>query len=46
MTNFKNDYMTKDDVRIAKNYLSEIGGKANRHGRERIPPFHLNSQIE
>jgi hypothetical protein len=24
MTNFKGDYITKDDVRIAKNYLSEI----------------------
>lgn len=24
MTNFKGDYVTKDDVRIAKNYLSEI----------------------
>ncbi|GHT68669.1 toxin Fic [Bacteroidia bacterium] len=24
MTNFKNDYITKEDVRIAKNYLSEI----------------------
>ncbi|MDR0710875.1 MAG: virulence RhuM family protein, partial [Prevotellaceae bacterium] len=24
MTNFKDDYITKDDVRIAKNYLSEI----------------------
>jgi hypothetical protein len=24
MTNFKNDYPTKDDVKIAKNYLSEI----------------------
>lgn len=24
MTNFKGDYITKDDVKIAKNYLSEI----------------------
>lgn len=24
MTNFKGDYVTKDDVKIAKNYLSEI----------------------
>ncbi|MGL4484514.1 MAG: RhuM family protein [Anaerovoracaceae bacterium] len=24
MTNFKGDYITKDDVRIAKNYLSEL----------------------
>ncbi|MDR1023496.1 MAG: virulence RhuM family protein [Prevotellaceae bacterium] len=24
MTNFKGDYITKDDVRIAKNYLSEV----------------------
>jgi len=24
MTNFKSDYITKDDVKIAKNYLSEI----------------------
>lgn len=24
MTNFKGNYVTKDDVRIAKNYLSEI----------------------
>ncbi|GHV72591.1 toxin Fic [Bacteroidia bacterium] len=24
MTNFKNDYITKEDVRIAKNYLSDI----------------------
>jgi hypothetical protein len=24
MTNFKDDYITKDDVKIAKNYLSEI----------------------
>jgi hypothetical protein len=24
MTNFKGDYITKDDVKIAKNYLTEI----------------------
>ena len=24
MTNFKGNYVTKDDVKIAKNYLSEI----------------------
>ena len=24
MTNFKGDYVTKDDVKIAKNYLSEL----------------------
>lgn len=24
MTNFKGDYITKDDVKIAKNYFSEI----------------------
>jgi hypothetical protein len=24
MTNFKGDYITRDDVKIAKNYLSEI----------------------
>jgi hypothetical protein len=24
MTNFKNDYITKDDVKVAKNYLSEL----------------------
>jgi hypothetical protein len=24
MTNFKGDYITKDDVKIAKNYLSEV----------------------
>ncbi|MDR2581009.1 MAG: virulence RhuM family protein [Fibromonadaceae bacterium] len=24
MTNFKGDYITKDDVKIAKNYLSEM----------------------
>lgn len=24
MTNFKGDYVTKDDVKIAKNYLSEM----------------------
>jgi hypothetical protein len=24
MTNFKGDYITKDDVKIARNYLSEI----------------------
>ena len=24
MTNFNGDYITKEDVRIAKNYLSEI----------------------
>ncbi len=24
MTNFKGDYVTRDDVKIAKNYLSEI----------------------
>ena len=25
MTNFKGNYVTRDDVKIAKNYLSEIG---------------------
>ena len=40
MTNFKGNYITKDDVKIAKNYLSEIElhrGPSWRHSRYHTP---------